>query len=365
MDAPIFAEFLAGIVRSSWQEAVLAAVVWILLRALGDRVDARWRCRLWFLVLLRLAWPFFLPSPVSLFNWSEAVISVDTAGEAGVEDPSHPLPFVLEQGPIQWVWLAVAGILLLRWVGSAWNARRLRRDSVEMESPQVLGLLEECRMAARVGGPVRLLESGRVTGPCLVGLLEPAVVMPAGLVDDLTDEQLRFIFRHELAHLRRWDLPLNWLLAAEEAFHWFNPLVWWVAWQIRWDREEVCDQVAVEGRAEACRPYGQLIVQMALRCIPGLDQQSSGGVSLLGVWNSQMGGLRRRLRALGRLRRGGRPSWTGPCLWVGVVLAGFTDALPLETEEEHRPGQVRLEQIVPTQLRAQQQKTPEANLRGL
>lgn len=365
MDAPIFAEFLAGIVRSSWQEAVLAAVVWILLRALGDRVDARWRCRLWLLVLLRLAWPFFLPSPVSLFNWSEAVISVDTAGEAGVEDPSHPLPFVLEQGPIQWVWLAVAGILLLRWVGSVWNARRLRRDSVEMESPQVLGLLEECRMAARVGGPVRLLESGRVTGPCLVGLLEPAVVMPAGLVDDLTDEQLRFIFRHELAHLRRWDLPLNWLLAAVEAFHWFNPLVWWVARQIRWDREEVCDRVAVEGRAEACRPYGQLIVQMALRRVPDLERESAGVLSLLGVWDAGAGSLRRRLRALARLRRGGCTAWIGPCLWAGLLVAGFTDALPLETEEEHRPGQVRWEQLVPVRLLGQQQKAPEENLRGL
>jgi len=365
MEAPIFAEFLAGIVRSSWQEAVLAAVVWILVRALGDRIDARWRCRLWLLVLLRLAWPFFLPSPVSLFNWSEAVISVDTAGEAGVEDPSHPLPFVLEQGSIQWIWLAGAGILLLRLAGSVWNARRLRRDSQEIQSPRVVGLLEECRMAARVGAPVRLLESGRSTGPCLVGLLDPAIVMPAGLADDLTDEQLRFIFRHELAHLRRWDLPLNWLLAAVEAFHWFNPLVWWVARQIRLDREEICDQVAVDGRVEACRPYGLLMVQMALSRVPGLDQQPSSAVSLFGVSNLRVGGLRRRLRALGRLRRGGRPSWTGPCLWVGVVVAGFTDALPLETGEEHRPGQVRLEQIVPTRLLAQQQKAPEENLRGL
>ena len=365
MEAPIFAEFLAGLVRSSWQEAVLAAVVWILVRALGDRIDARWRCRLWLLVLLRLAWPFFLPSPISLFNWAGALVSVDTAGEAGVEDPEHPLPFVLEQGSIQWVWLAVVGILLLRSMASVWNVHRLRQHAREIVSMRAVELLKGCRVAAQVEYPVRLLESARVTGPCLVGLLRPGIVMPVGLVDDLTDEQLRFIFRHELAHLRRWDLPLNWLLAFVEAFHWFNPLVWWVARQIRWDREEVCDRVAVDGRAEACRPYGQLIVQMALRPVPGLEHEPAGVLSLLGVWDSREGGLCRRLRALGRLRRGGRSTWLGPSLWVGVVVAGFTDAIPQATEEEHRPGQVRWEQLVPTRLLAQQQKTPEENLRGL
>ncbi len=365
MEAPIFAEFLAGLVRSSWQEAVLAAVVWILVLVLGDRIDARWRCRLWLLVLLRLAWPFFLPSPISLFNWAGALVSVDTAGEAGVEDPEHPLPFVLEQGSIQWVWLAVVGILLLRSMASVWNVHRLRQHAREIMSTRAVELLEGCRVSARVGCPVQLLESARVPGPCLVGLLRPGIVIPVGMANDLTDEQLRFIFRHELAHLRRWDLPLNWLLAFVEAFHWFNPLVWWVARQIRWDREEVCDRVAVDGRAEACRPYGQLIVQMALRPVPGLEHEPAGVLSLLGVWDSREGSLCRRLRALGRLRRGGRSTWLGPSLWVGVVVAGFTDAIPQATEEEHRPGQVRWDQLVPTQLVVQHQKPPEESLRGL
>lgn len=232
-------------------------------------------------------------------------------------------------------------------------------------STRAVAILAECRGATRVRGRVRLLESGRVTGPCLVGLLEPAIVMPVGLVDGLTDEQLRFIFRHELAHLRRWDLPLNWFLAIVEAFHWFNPLVWWVAWQMRWDREEVCDRAAVEGRAEACRPYGELIVELALRRARETEREPAGVLSLLGMWDSRAGSLRCRLQALGRLRRGGYDRWIGPVLWIGVVLAGFTDAIPLETEEEHRPGQVRWEQLVPVLAPELQQKAPEENLRGL
>ena len=35
--------------------------------------------------------------------------------------------------------------------------------------------------------------------------------MPAGFSARLSDDELRFIFRHELTHARRRDLLVNWL----------------------------------------------------------------------------------------------------------------------------------------------------------
>ena len=68
MNAPVIAEFLGHLLRASWQASVLALVVWLVIHALGEHLNARWRCRLWMLVIVRLAWPVSLPSPVSLFN---------------------------------------------------------------------------------------------------------------------------------------------------------------------------------------------------------------------------------------------------------------------------------------------------------
>ncbi|HRI16623.1 MAG TPA: hypothetical protein PLX89_26830, partial [Verrucomicrobiota bacterium] len=68
MSAPVIAEFLGHLFRASWQASILALVVWLVIQALGEHLDARWRCRLWMLVIVRLAWPVSFPSPISLYN---------------------------------------------------------------------------------------------------------------------------------------------------------------------------------------------------------------------------------------------------------------------------------------------------------
>jgi len=59
---------LAGVWRASWQASVLALLVLAIQLILRERLSARWRYRLWMLVLIRLALPVTPPSPMSLFN---------------------------------------------------------------------------------------------------------------------------------------------------------------------------------------------------------------------------------------------------------------------------------------------------------
>ncbi|MEN9732047.1 MAG: Regulatory protein BlaR1 [Verrucomicrobiota bacterium] len=367
METPIVAEFLGGLVRSSWHEAVLAGLLGLVVWLMGDHLDARWRCRLWMLVLLRLAWPFFLPSPVSLFNWVGGALGSEVGGEAGVDDPEHTLPFLLEQGPVQNLWLLGALALVFGALVSLVRVIRLRCRSRDLTFPGVREILVQCRREMGVTVPVRLLESWQVTSPCLLGILRPSIVMPEGLVGDLTQEQLRLVFRHEMAHLRRWDLPFNWLLAAIQTFHWFNPLAWFVVRRILADREEVCDSIAVEGRPEACRPYGELLVKIALRSGSwNAERVSSGGtVGLTGAGGRSFGDLCRRLRALRRVGSDRRSSWVGAILWLALLVAGFTDAVPRPTEETHRPGQIGWQHLIPERFLDQNDKTPEGILRGL
>src|SRR5688500_261117 len=56
--------------RSSWQAAVLAAIVLAVQWLTRGRLPARWRYNLWLLVLLRLVIPVTPASPFSLFNLS-------------------------------------------------------------------------------------------------------------------------------------------------------------------------------------------------------------------------------------------------------------------------------------------------------
>jgi len=68
--------------------------------------------------------------------------------------------------------------------------------------------------------------------------------MSAATTDKL--ESPRRSLLHELAHLKRHDIALNWLIAGAQALHWFNPLVWMAARQMLVERERACDDLVLE-----------------------------------------------------------------------------------------------------------------------
>mgnify|MGYP000978269726 CR=1 FL=1 len=152
---------------------------------------------------------------------------------------------------------------------------------------------------------------------------------------------MRLIFLHELAHLRRRDLALNWLLAAVELIHWFNPLVWHVTRRLRADREEDCDALALATQPTAGRAYGEVMLKLLERVTPGPATASSLGTASVGILGDHEPDIRpllQRLRAIKRFRPDARTGLVGFCTWLAVALIGFTDAEPgsiREMAEEH------------------------------
>jgi HEAT repeat protein len=71
------------------------------------------------------------------------------------------------------------------------------------------------------------------------------------------------IFLHELAHVRRKDVLLNYLLVGVQFLHWFNPLVWLALHRLRADRELVCDAMAMQRLgAEERLAYGNVLLKL-------------------------------------------------------------------------------------------------------
>src|SRR5438445_1789312 len=63
-----FFDHLPSLIKASWQGAVLILLVLAAQWVFGRRLSPRWRYALWILVLIRLALPWTVPSPASLFN---------------------------------------------------------------------------------------------------------------------------------------------------------------------------------------------------------------------------------------------------------------------------------------------------------
>ncbi len=298
--------------RNAWQASILILLVLVANWALRHKLSHGWRYALWLLVLVRLAWPYPPPSPLSVFNLfaldSEPALPASAAALAqqssvGITPPlnesaeasslpgqrkvaqqvaggsslSHaenisrgttlsaatPRPFPTALLLFE-AWLA--GILILggRLVWEAVqlgnSIRRLRPTT----DPVVLDLLEDCKQLMKVTTPLVVMESAQVQSPMLHGFLRPRLLLPDGLMRRLSPEQLRHVFLHELAHVRRCDILVNWLATWLQILHWFNPLVWLALWCMRNERELTADRLALSSAEENERSeYGETLLMLA------------------------------------------------------------------------------------------------------
>lgn len=163
-----------------------------------------------------------------------------------------------------WVWLA--GFLLVfggRVIGDRRFRGQLLSGAYPEEDPQVLALWQEALLAMDLPWEVRLLRAPAARSPLSLreGRKKYATVLPER---DYTEEELRFLFSHELHHLQRRDIDTKIFLAFCQGLCWFNPLVWLAAAKGSDDLELSCDEVVLAGQDERQRrDYARLLLQSA------------------------------------------------------------------------------------------------------
>ena len=148
------------------------------------------------------------------------------------------------------------------------------------------------------------------TGPAVLGLARPEIVVPRSLLERSDDEQ-RLILAHEREHVRARDhllLAAGWLVVIALPWH---PAVWYILGRLRLAIELDCDARVLRAGASP-RTYGTLLIEVA----------TWGGGSRIGALALADGPsqLERRIRAMnGSKKRHGTVSAAVACA-VGAVL---------------------------------------------
>src|SRR4029434_11149304 len=140
------------------------------------------------------------------------------------------------------------------------------------------------------------------------GIVRPVILVPAGIATGMPSDQLDSLLAHELAHIRRADSLVNLVQALVETLLFYHPAVWWVSGRVRAERENACDDLAVETTGNAVA-YARALLELAeaRRSGPSLAVAESGGH----LWNRI-----HRLVAPARPETSGSPRW----LAGGLVL---------------------------------------------
>jgi beta-lactamase regulating signal transducer with metallopeptidase domain len=149
----------------------------------------------------------------------------------------------------QWIVLIWTGGVLacaLRLAASWKLSQRLRRSALDAVPAPIAETFERVRETLLRGKQVALRVSGISDTPLVVGWLRPVVLLPLSAVTGLSQEQLIAVFAHELAHVRRHDFFVNVLQSCVECVLFYHPAVWWLSVRVRTERENCCDDLAVQ-----------------------------------------------------------------------------------------------------------------------
>ncbi len=96
-----------------------------------------------------------------------------------------------------------------------------------------------------VTGRVTLLQSAIAKVPMVIGHFKPIILLPAGILTALPQDEIEAILLHELAHIRRKDYLVNMLQSLCGIIFFFNPAVLWLLSLIKDQRENCCDDIAL------------------------------------------------------------------------------------------------------------------------
>jgi hypothetical protein len=199
-----------------------------------------------------------------------------------------------------------------------WKLSRQLRGQVPLKDARLSGLLAECQAQLGIKRRITFLAVSGLNTPALFGQFRPRVLIPQEILEWLDDRELRFVLLHELTHLQRRDILVNWAAIIIRALHWFNPAVWLALKRLRADQELACDAAVMARLAADDRKfYGHTLIKLvedfsAARLGPGLASF---------ITNKQ--NIKRRIAMISKFKPASRFAFLGSIVLL-LALCGFT-----------------------------------------
>jgi beta-lactamase regulating signal transducer with metallopeptidase domain len=137
------------------------------------------------------------------------------------------------------VWL-IGGLIYSAWLAS--KARPVRDKDLNR-------LLDDAKAGAGLRKDMGLLETDRIKVPVVYGVKRPKLLLPAQ-AKLWPKARLRAIFIHEIGHIRRHDILLQFLARLTCCIHWFNPLMWIIERRLFLASECACDDMVIDRHFE-------------------------------------------------------------------------------------------------------------------
>ncbi len=157
-----------------------------------------------------------------------------------------------------WVWFSGALIFAAGLGGGKLYGFLTARRASVVNDTEFLGVLEEAKKMVGVRREIAVLESRRFVVPSVAGIFRPKLLVPPQAAF-WPKERLRAVLQHELSHVKRNDILVQFLAQVVCCLYWLNPFTWVLERKIFIERERACDDMALRQNVKASDYAGFLM----------------------------------------------------------------------------------------------------------
>ncbi|MDA2462716.1 M56 family metallopeptidase [Bacillus cereus group sp. MYBK65-1] len=287
--------FFDWMIETSIMASILVGLILCIKVLFRNKLTPRWQYMLWIILIIRLVLPWSPDSSYSIYSVltyknDDAFISsqnpvasiltkermqelknIDNTKDLTKEDTytssstqtynnEKTVPFYTI---FIYIWLT--GVILLSVATFVMNRRLLLyiKKQPVITDEKIIQIFEKCKHSMSIQRNIPLFVSGKVSSPTVFGFIRPKLLLSTVHMEILDEQQLRYIFYHELAHIKRRDVGVNWLMHGLLILNWFNPILWYAYSCMREDQELACDALALTCiDSEEQIAYGHTIISL-------------------------------------------------------------------------------------------------------
>ncbi len=272
-----FLIFFDWLIETSLMASILVGFILCIKILFRNKLTPRWQYMLWFVLMVRLLLPWSPDSSYSIYSLlsyrssvsevipknmpaTENIVNIES--DRKVELESNPKMVTKTSEPevevsseqqttfslykiALYVWLA--GVIVLAYITFRTNRRLYSyiKKQPDITNEQVVTVFNRCKQSMKIKKAVSLRLAGKIASPTVFSFFRPKVLLSKKHMKVLNEQQLQYVFYHELAHIKRNDVAVNWIMYSLILLNWFNPILWYAYFCMREDQELACDAYAL------------------------------------------------------------------------------------------------------------------------
>ncbi|OAA93943.1 M56 family metallopeptidase [Clostridium coskatii] len=260
---------MKAIFTASLNGSILVILILLIKNLLKERLKTEFHYILWFLLIIKLIIPYGPESNLSIFNIYNSVseknstvsskyyLKTSNTSKNKLKDSNVPVNLsknkniessnkrINYKSILFFIWLIGMVFFIANTLYEIRKVELIKKNAISNKSSNFNNILNNCLNIMNINKSVSLIYPYKSIGPCLCGLIKPTIFIPQNIIKNISEDEFKHIIIHELCHLKRKDLLINWIIIILNTVYWFNPIIRYGFYKMKQDCETSCDAYAL------------------------------------------------------------------------------------------------------------------------